>query len=40
MGGSCRIYGKHKNVYNILITKPNKKRLPETIWSRWKDNYN
>ena len=31
MCGSCRTYGKHKNAYNILITKPNnKKRLSET----------
>ena len=30
MGGSCRTYGKHKSAYNILITKPNKKTLPET----------
>ena len=31
MGGSCRTYGKHKSAYNILITKANEKRLPETI---------
>jgi len=30
MGKSCRIYGKHESAYNILITKPKKKRLPET----------
>jgi hypothetical protein len=31
MGGSCRTYGKHRSAYNILITNPNKKRLPENI---------
>jgi hypothetical protein len=30
MGATCRTQGKHKSAYNILITKPNKKRLLET----------
>jgi hypothetical protein len=38
MGRACSAYGERRNVYNVLVRKPEGKKLLGRPRSRWVDN--
>jgi len=38
MGGACSAYGERRDVYKVLVGKPEGKRPLERSRRRWKDN--
>jgi len=38
MGGVCSAYGEKRDVYRILVGKPERKRPPGRPRRRWEDN--
>jgi hypothetical protein len=38
MGGACSVHGKMRNMYKILVGKPEEERLLGRTRYRWEDN--
>jgi len=40
MGGACSAYGERRDVYRVLVIKPEGKRILERPTRGWEDNIN
>jgi hypothetical protein len=38
MGRACRMYGERRDIYRVLVGKPEGKRPRERLRHRWEDN--